>query len=146
MRVAATPFIDWGNALLTGFLEDYGRDVVSMRGLWITDGRKIAQQSSAIILDLVKRTDRSEAEGILLGRTNLPAAYLIDTLESTHRKAGGHGQPSYPPVSTAQAGHEQPAPGFRRVPQRRSGRLTPLLVIPGVPILPLGEKSCRRTN
>lgn len=80
-RVAVgTPYLDSVNAGVRRFLEANGLQVVSLRGLQISDGRSLAQTPD-VAFELGRSVDRPEAEAIFLSCTNLRAAETAAALE-----------------------------------------------------------------
>ncbi len=59
---------------------------MSIKGIGITDGYKIAEQSLQVIYRLVKSADNKDADGILVACTNFPVSQMIKQLETLHSK------------------------------------------------------------
>ena len=80
----ATPYIDEINKLEKKFLEDFGIEVVEMKGLGIVENPRI----SAVDKDCIRALAREvsvDVEGVFISCTNLPAVDLIEDLENELR-------------------------------------------------------------
>lgn len=77
----ATPYIGEINDLEKRFLEGYGIEVSTIKGLGITDNSKIARVDSETVKRLAKSVS-SGADGVFISCTNLPTITLIEPLEA----------------------------------------------------------------
>jgi maleate isomerase len=80
-RVAlATPYLDAVNRIERRFLEENGYDVVAVEGLGLS-GKAIREVQPDAVIDLVRRTDRAEADAIFVSCTDFRALEVAGELE-----------------------------------------------------------------
>lgn len=81
-RVAVvTAYVDYLNKGLRAFIESYGFSVVALEGVGSTRVQGPAKESSERISDLVRKVNRSDAQGIVISCTGLSVLDLIEPLE-----------------------------------------------------------------
>lgn len=81
-----TPYTDDINEKEKAYIESYGIEVVSMRGLGITSPEELRTQSVETIENLVLATDVPEADTVFISCTNLEGFHICDTLEKKVHK------------------------------------------------------------
>ncbi len=81
-----TPYTDDINAAEKQYLEQHGFDVVSIRGLQISNGPSMSLLETEDIFELGKSVDTSDADGIFLSCTGLHAVPIVARLEGELRK------------------------------------------------------------
>jgi arylmalonate decarboxylase len=86
-RVAVgTPYVGFVNEAERGFLEDAGFDVTEMYGLGMGETPEsraaIGRLKWDAVVDLAKRVDSPEAEGVFLSCLNIPTIGLLERLEA----------------------------------------------------------------
>lgn len=82
-RVAvATAYGDYLNKGLQTFIESHGFDVLALEGIGSTRVQGPASESTESVVDLVRKVDRHDAQGIVISCTGLSVLDLIEPLES----------------------------------------------------------------
>jgi maleate isomerase len=76
----ATPYLDSINRVERRFLEEHGIDVVAVEGLGLS-GKAIREVPPEVVVELVSRADRPEADGVFVSCTDFRALEVVDELE-----------------------------------------------------------------
>lgn len=77
----ATPYIDELNVREKQFLQDYGFEVLEIRGMGIRKAFEIGLVESKKVEEFAKKTFRKQSDGLFLSCTNLRTLQVIELLE-----------------------------------------------------------------
>ncbi len=84
--VVATPYIEDINNLEEKFLNGNDFEVIEIKGLSIIENIKIGRTKEEAVIDLVKKLNHQDADGIFISCTNLPTMKIIEKLENDLNK------------------------------------------------------------